>query len=254
MPKLLSRSEFGRQVSTASPTGMNCLEFRRRCLAEPGDLDREFLHHKSECAACADFAAHMSQVDRRLADALRVDVPENLASRIILRQSLHKGQVRDKHRRRRYALAASVLLTLGLAGGFFTMISTTPFHRAVMAHLDGEWDSLVQRQDISDETLTSVLGTVGGELKGDIGKVRHASLCDFSEYGGAHLVLEGREGPVVVLLLPGKHIAGPKVVSGDRADGIIVPTNNGSMVIVGDEGEALDDIERRLHAAVVWRL
>ena len=233
---------------------MNCLEFRRHCFAEPGNQDSEFLRHKSECAACSDFAARISQVDQKVSEALRVDVPENLASRIILRQSLQNGQVPSKHRPRRYAIAASLLLTLGLAGGLYTLIPTTPFHRAVMAHLDGEWDSLVQRQDVSDQKLMSVLDTVGAELKGEIGKIRHASLCDFSEYGGAHLVLEGRKGPVVVLLLPQKHIAGAKVVSGDRAEGILVPTNNGSMAIVGDKDEALHGVERQVRAALVWRL
>lgn len=233
---------------------MNCLEFRRRCLAEPGNQDNEFVRHKNECAACTDFAEHMRKVNKTLVEALRVDVPENLASRIILRQSLQKSEVPSKYKPRRYAIAASLLLTLGLAGGLYTIISTAPFHRAVMAHLDGEWDLLVQRQGVSDQKLMSVLDSVGGELKGDIGKIRHASLCDFSEYGGAHLVLEGRKGPVVVLLLPEKHIAGAKVVSGDRANGIIVPTNNGSMAIVSNEGEAFHDIARRVRSAVVWRL
>jgi len=233
---------------------MNCLEFRRRYLAEPGNRDSEFVRHTSECAACTDFAEHMRKVDKTLVEALRVDVPENLASRIVLRQSLQKSQVPSKHRPRRYAIAASLLLTLGLAGGLYTLISTTPFHRAVMVHLDGEWDSLVQRQGVSDQKLMSVLDSVGGELKGDLGTVRHASLCDFSEYGGAHLVLEGGKGLVVVLLLPEKHIAGPKAISGDRSEGILVPTNNGSMVIAGNEDEALPDIERRVRSAVVWRL
>ena len=233
---------------------MNCLEFRRRCLAEPGNQDSEFVRHKNECAACAEFAVGMRHIDGTLVEALRVDVPENLASRIILRQSLQKSEVPSKYKPRRYAIAASLLLTLGLAGGLHTIISTAPFHRAVMAHLDGEWDLLVQRQDVSDQKLMSVLDTVGGELKGDIGKIRHASLCDFSEYGGAHLVLEGRKGPVVVLLLPEKHIAGSKVMSGDRSEGILVSTNNGSMAIVGDKDEALHGVERQVRAALVWRL
>jgi hypothetical protein len=233
---------------------MNCLEFRRCCLADPGNQDGEFVRHKRECAACAEFAARMSQVDKTVAEALQVEVPENLASRIILRQSLQNGQVPSKHRPRRYAMAASLLLTLGLAGGLYTVISTTPLHRDVMAHLDGEWDSLVQRQDVSDGNLVSVLDTVGAELKGEIGKIRHASLCDFSEYGGAHLVLGGRKGPVVVLLLPEKHISAPEAVSGDKADGIVVPINNGSMAIVGNKDEPFADIERQVRAAFVWRL
>ena len=87
---------------------MNCLEFRRRCLAEPGNQDSEFVRHKRECAACAEFAVSMHDIDRTLVEALRVDVPENLASRIILRQSLQNGQVTGRHKLRRYAIAASL--------------------------------------------------------------------------------------------------------------------------------------------------
>lgn len=233
---------------------MNCLEFRRYCVAEPAAEEREFVRHKNECTACAKFAARMRQVDKTIVEAVHVDVPQDLPSRIILRQSLQEDQAPRKNVSRKYAIAASLMLTLGLAGSFYTLISTAPFHRAVMAHLDGEWESLVEAQDLSDGKLRNVLDTVGAEFKGEVGDIKYASLCDFSEYGGAHLVLEGHKGPVVVLLLPEKHIAGPQVVSGDQGNGVIVPTNNGSMAIVGHKEEPLHNIERRLRTGFVWRL
>lgn len=232
---------------------MNCLEFRRRCLAEPQSNDSGFLRHKSECANCADFAARMGQVEEKLSQALRVDVPENLASRIILRQSLNEGRFQHRRRRPMYALAAGVLLAVGLAGGLFTMISKPSFNQAVMTHLEGEWDSLVVRDDLTAQKLATVLQAVGGELRGSLGNVRHASICNFSKNGGAHLVLEGDQGPVIALLLPEAHVARSEVVYTEKLDGLIVSTNDGSMVIAGEKGTALEETALGVRSAMVWR-
>jgi hypothetical protein len=232
---------------------MNCLEFRRHCLAEPGNRDSTYLRHKGECESCAGFAAHVGQVDKQLSDALHVDVPENLASRIILRQSLAEARAWPTRRWSVYTVAAGVLLAVGLAGFFINVSRAPSFERAVVTHLDSEWNRLVAERDGTQQNLVRVLGSLGGELKGELGDIRHASLCDFAKEGGAHLVLDGRKGPVVVLLLPNNQIEAPRAVATDQFDGSIVPTNHGSMVVIGAEGEDLQGIARKVRSAVVWR-
>ena len=99
---------------------MNCFEFRRYCLSDPATQTAEFLSHKRDCPHCTEFAASVSLMDKGLADALRVEVPGNLASRIILRQSIMRDQTRQK-RKWLLALAASVLIALGLVSPFHTI-------------------------------------------------------------------------------------------------------------------------------------
>lgn len=230
---------------------MNCLEFRRHCLAEPGSQDAQFLRHQSECSNCAAFASRVSLSDKQISEALTVDVPENLASRIILKQSLAD---KPQRQRRTYALAAGVVLLLGLAGGIYTALRTEPFERALTAHLDSEWNILTKEFNATDKELAQVLRGVGGKLKGDIGEIRHVSLCNFTKEGGAHLVLQGRYAPVVILLLPKTRTRTSEVVSTERFDGMIVPITNGVMVVAGDQKENLHEMAERVRAAVVWRL
>ena len=67
---------------------MNCLEFRRTALSEPGNRTQDYLSHRGECDDCARYADSVGVLDKKIADALRVPVPEDLANRIKLRQVL----------------------------------------------------------------------------------------------------------------------------------------------------------------------
>lgn len=233
---------------------MNCLEFRRHCLAEPGSQDSEFLRHKRECPRCADYAAGVGQVDRKLAEALHVDVPANLASRIILRQSIHRDQAKRKQRTRMYALAASVLLTVGLAGGVFVMTRPPSLDRAVIARINAVPEALVAGEAVSNQKLVRVLDTLGAELKGNLGRVSYASIYYVREHQCGQLVIAGAKGPVTVLLMPGIYVTHQRPIQNARFTGVIVPTANGSMAIVGEQEEDLYKIEQQLRSNLTWRL
>lgn len=230
---------------------MNCLEFRRRCVAEPGSQDAELLRHKRGCPRCAEFMANIAQFDKRVTEALYVAAPSNLASRIILRQSLYARQAR---RRRVYALVASVLLVAGLSIGVMVNTRTPPVERAVLARINAVPESLLAKQQIPSTELVRVLRTLGGELNRDLGKVNYASIYYVRNHECGHLVITGAQGPVTVLLMPGVYSDGRQSLQTARFNGVIVPTANGSMAIVGEKGEALAEIEQRMRSAITWRL
>lgn len=233
---------------------MNCLEFRRFCLADPATQDTEFMRHKRDCARCAAFASEVIQLDKKLVGALDIDVPDNLASRIILRQSLDRDASRQRRRRGIYALAAGLLLAVGLTAGVFLTTRAPSPDRRVLAHIEMERELLSTRQDVAQTQLAHVLDTAGVELRGNPGKVRHASLCPLSKNGGVHLVFDGNKGPVIVLLLPKEFVPQPISIRSEKLEGVILPTSNGSMALVGQHGEDLQEIAQRIHRAVTWRL
>ncbi|MFQ5935656.1 MAG: DUF3379 family protein [Acidiferrobacterales bacterium] len=233
---------------------MNCLEFRRHCLADPASQDGELLRHRRDCPRCAEFAASIAQLDKKFVEALRIDVPDNLVSRIILRQSIYLDESRQRHRRRMYALAASLFVAIGLTIGVLVVNRTPPLDRQVIAHVELERALLLTRQEVSRPMLVQVLDTVGAELKGSLGPVRHVSLCHLSKHGGAHIVFDGKKGPVIALLLPKQFITGPTMFRSDKFGGMILPTNNGSMALVGAHGEQLQEVAHRMRTAITWRL
>lgn len=88
---------------------MDCLEFRRRCLTEHNYKGREFLFHENDCEKCARFVVQTKALEVHLADAIRIDVPENLAERVKME---HRVLTSDRKRGQVIALAASILITL----------------------------------------------------------------------------------------------------------------------------------------------
>lgn len=233
---------------------MNCLEFRRICLAEPGCQDSDYLRHQQECPPCAEHAASGIRGDNQLAEALRVEVPDNLASRIILRQSIFSSRAKQRKVRHMYALAAGVLLAIGLAGGWFIANHVPEVDRAVIARINAVPASRVAESQIPNAELIRVIRTVGGELNGKIGRVYYASIYYVREHQCGQLIVQGAVGPVTILLMPGVYIEGARDLHSSELNGIVVPTTNGSMAIVGEPGEPLHDIEQRMRAAVTWQL
>jgi hypothetical protein len=233
---------------------MNCLEFRRICLAEPESRDMDYLRHQQQCRRCAEYAASVIRGDKRLAEALRVDAPDNLASRIILRQSIFSGRAARRNVRRMYALAAGVLLAIGLAGGWFILNHIPEVDRAVIARINAVPASRVAKSQISNAELIRVIRTVGGELNGEIGRVHYASIYYVREHQCGQLIIQGAVGPVTILLMPGVYIDAARDLHSRELNGIVVPTTNGSMAIVGEPGEPLHNIEQRMRAAVTWQL
>ena len=107
---------------------MNCLEFRRILLTDPGTRDPAFVEHKRSCADCADAVGRSAQFEQRLREAVRIEAPENLASRILLKHSFASPVSKPWWRNTAaVALAASLLLVVGLVVS--TVIGTHARHQ-----------------------------------------------------------------------------------------------------------------------------
>lgn len=224
---------------------MNCFEFRHHLFTDPRSQDPELLAHKSGCPACAAFAAEQARFDDSLDQAMRVPVPPQLQSRLILNQSLHQSR-----RIKTLAIAATVLLTVALAGGWWWRPLGPLPDQAVIAHIEEERDLLALRDRVPDAKVAQVAQVIGMPWQGHVGNFRHAGICTIGKHSGAHLVLAGLKGPVTVLLMPGESIARRKSFEGGGFQGILVPTGYGGMAIVGQPGEALDDVAHRIQIAM----
>lgn len=270
---------------------MNCLEFRRIHLADPGNREPEFLRHQRVCDRCARMATRSARFEQTLLEALKVKVPEDLSARILLRQSFQARhdqpfeqslreavnvavpedlssrillrqsfQVRRSRpfwRNRVYALAASVLLVVGLLGGLGGRLlpeEAPSLEEAVFAHILSEPHDETSTKRIQREALASLLAPVGAEVKSDLGQVSAASLCAIRQRIAAHIVLVGEKAPVAVLLMPSERVEERYYIEHGDLRGILSPVHGGSMAIIGEAGETLEPIETRIRSALRWRL
>lgn len=222
---------------------MTCIEFRRLVGADPECRDDAVLAHAGECAGCAGFREEMRGFDRQLREALRVPVPEDLESRVRLGAAF-----RRKPRANWVAMAASLVLAVGVVVALTLNGSSQSLGSAVLAHMYHEPGLLVETdRRIDREKIARVLARVGFEFRGEaLEGVSHAGLCYFRGRLVSHMVVSGQQGPVTVLVLPDITTESATEFEEDGFRGTIVPLERGSIAIVGSEGESLDSIRRRL--------
>ncbi|WP_078121709.1 DUF3379 family protein [Thiosocius teredinicola] len=234
---------------------MNCLDFRRRLLADPFCDDEELLAHEETCPDCAPFARETRAQEIALRNLLQeVTPPEGLAERIQL-AARYEHRVESK-RRWWYAAAASMLLTIGVS--LFSVWHTIDersdlsLAQSVLNHIDDESNHLREAQPVSNGRLKFVFDRFDAELAGDLGQVNFAAECPMRHRTGVHLVMPGKMGPITVFFMPGEDTDGVLPIVSDRFQGEITPTAWGSIAVVGESGERLDGMGEALADAVRW--
>ena len=227
---------------------MNCLAFRRAMSVRPGTEDLEVLAHRRACADCNGFARRQAALERTLSEAVRIPVPDGLASRVLVAHGVGL-EARRRVQRRRVRLAFVASVSLGLAISWL-VLGPEPLDHAVVAHIEGERSHLADRRDLSPDEVNQVLAPLGISVTTGVGRVHYAGTCPIRKHLGAHLVLEGEKGPVTVLFMPGEPVGRRQMFQDGKYRGIIVPSAEGSIAMVGQPGEALDAVERRLGLSV----
>ena len=123
----------------------------------------------------------------------------------------------------------------------------------VLAHLDHEPQALrVTDVAVSDERLRSVVPPSVAELDGDAGLISYARSCVINGRTVPHLVIQGASGPVTVLLMPEEAVSEAIALQGENVNGVILPVGGGSIAIIGEAGERLEEIQERVTKSVTW--
>lgn len=234
---------------------MNCMEFRRMLLTDPRSSEPAFIEHRSHCPECAEAAARSARFERRLAEAVNVEVPENLASRILLKQSF-EPQPRPAWWRsaRLLALAASLLLMVGVAAlGWQSYRAQQQLADEFVALVNGAPYALSATRAVSGSEISATLEPTGLDLAGTIGDVTFAGRCIIRDKLSGHLVVKGDTAPVTVFLMTDRLVENRTRIRTAQYSGIVLPQGSGTIAIVGAPGEMLDDVEARVRAALRFR-
>jgi hypothetical protein len=246
---------------------MNCLEFRRMSLTDPGIQDAGYQRHRHECVACRDYAVGSMDFEAGLREAMNIEVPEDLAARVLLAQAI---AVEQAPRRRWFggwsipglvpglapglAMAASLLLLVVVGWLGMGDFSAPPLSLSaeVVAHIEAERDYLTQPGEVGEARLAALLEGVGARIRHSPGRVSYAGACEIRNKKGVHLVLQGERGPVPVLYVPGEKPGPTQRFEQDGFTGELLAVGDGSLAVVGEGGEALEPIIANLEQAIAW--
>ena len=216
--------------------------YRRALLADPQGESPELREHREACAECSAYRGRLLKFESRLERALKLNMREPAAS---LRPS-------------RFALAASVLLALCVAGGVWLAVPRAGLAAAVVEHVMDEPQSWRSSAPLADPKVAAVLADSHMNLKPGAGQVSYATDCEFRGHVVPHLVVQSAAGPTTVMVLA--HETASAAVKFDEHGyrGVIVPiAGHGSIAILMRSADAqmrdVEAIAARVRQAIVWQ-
>lgn len=236
---------------------MKCDDYKQAIAAEPDELFAGGAAHSAECADCAAYGRSMRSLDALIARALQIEVPELHLPELPPLSGVSKVSrlpVRRLSTPLWLGLAASIAVAAILGIRMLTHEVVYPSLAAeIIAHLDHEPQALaVSDEAVADWRLDTVVGAYA-EMDAGIGLVTYARTCVIHGQTVPHLVIQGESGPVTLILLPDETIDAAVPIEGERIHGVILPVGIGSIAIIGERGEALDQIEKRVIQSMQWK-
>jgi hypothetical protein len=153
-------------------------------------------------------------------------------------------------------MAVAAVLVLGAFIGvrmFGSNVTYPSLADEIVAHLDHEPYALrVTDRPVSDRRLAKVVPASVANMNHDAGLITYAQTCVINGKKIPHLVLQGEQGPVTILLLPDETIDSAVQLEGESINGVLLPVGGGSVAIIGERDERLDDVRQNVLNSVAW--
>ena len=234
---------------------MDCEGIRERIGHDPAKQDAEIDRHVAECAPCLAYRQRLRSNEQLIQKALRFDIdaarkraPTNVqGARAPVRRSFLAG------------IAAGLLgaITLWALVGNRPDLSTEQFAIQVAEHWydePGSWADTDVR--VSNAVLTTALDGKAEIDLSQLGTVSYARSCLVAGQWVPHLVVQGQQGPFMVLLLPGYEIQDPLPLAlpDEGLGGHVVPAGAGSVAVLGGDSDEAERVEAAVVSALDWTI
>jgi hypothetical protein len=239
---------------------MNCEKYKEAIAAEPSTPSNEVAAHVAACASCSAWQAEMQALDAKIARALAINVPDLKIpdlppiedDNVVNLPFERKGKAPTW-----IAIAASFALAAIIGVQYFDTGPDSEYSLAeeILAHIDHEPGALrVTNVAVSDERFANVVNASVGTMDRNVGLISYAQSCVIHGKRIPHLVIQGKEGPITLILMPDEMVDGASTINGESVNGVILPVGNGSIAIIGERLENLAELEKRVIDSVEWSI
>jgi len=229
---------------------MDCEKFRLELLSDPAAHNPELEAHEAACVACGAYAQRARRAEALIASALRFDVAAAKSG-----GSAATGKRMPAAVSAGLAAAVVAAVVLGLGQSFLNP------NNAIAGDLADHWHHEPYSWVVTDQQveLPQLQKAIAGKVLLDRSRmpsITYAHSCFFRGKWVPHLVVQGKQGPVMVMLLPSEEIGKPVSVElvEENLEGIVVPHGQGSIAILGNQGEELQSLQKSLSRAVEWSI
>jgi hypothetical protein len=197
------------------------------------------------------------EFEERIARALAIDVPDLDMPELPDVDSENVSVIRPRARFTPpawFAMAATVVVATAL--GVWMLSSSVEYDslaEEVLAHIDHEPGAFRNADSpVSDKRLYDVVPANLATMDHSAGLITYAQSCEINGRPVPHLVIQGQRGPVTILLMPEEKVTEAIDVEGEHISGVILPVGDGSIAIVGQRDERLDNIKKKIMNSVTW--
>ncbi|WP_448563891.1 DUF3379 family protein [Thalassotalea ganghwensis] len=235
---------------------MDDLQFRRSIYADPNNQDKELLAAMSADPKKQRFTQELQQLDRDITDALEVPVPEGLKEKLLLKQSLESHQQHKRKSRVYMAMAASVVMALGVT--FNTMHYSHAYNSVAdyaIAHTNHEAQHFLNSDEnrVSLVSLNQKMASFNGHFSENPGELIAANFCRFDGMESLHLVFKGKSSPVNIYIVPNAaHLSFKAYFTDQQLQGMVKNYNQSNVIVVGDKEEPIEHWQQKLNQQLRW--
>lgn len=230
---------------------MDDLEFRRRILSEPKLRDTEINDILSVSEANQSFADEVLSLDARIEQAMKVDVPDDLADRILFSSSA--ASEKKTFTKQILAMAASVAFAAGLFVGqinwtpLFVSTAHASLANTAVEHVIHEAPFVNQLDEqVSSRQVNAKLRPFAYKFTENFPyHIYYLNHCGFGTSNALHMVFQGEKGKVTLFVT---NIGSEQAIdfNKDGMSGVVIPIEDSSFILVGEEGEAIQQIASKL--------
>jgi hypothetical protein len=222
---------------------VNHREARLQIGAEPDAASPELLAHLRECGECRLYQEQMRALERDLRGLFERPLP---VSRLAPRAAPQRVTPR------RWALAASVVLAVGVAAMLFSLRPQESLAADVVDHVEHEPQSWSSDAPVSAAAVEPILRRAGVGLDLSSDSVVYARTCFF--HGGTvpHLVVRTDRGLYTVMILRGERVTRRQPFTEAGYSGVLLPSAGGAIAVLTRGQHEVDAVVEQLNRAVRW--
>jgi len=242
---------------------MDDILFRHTAIATPNNKSEDFLKRVADSESDKNLVDESKSFDKLLKDSLKVEVPSDLADKIMFEQSFALERDKNISARWHIAIAASIAFIIGISLPMMSSLLYSPLNNEqtqydigtiALQHVQNEYFLTAKaNENASLQTVNAKLAVYGAEAQKDLGEVLFVNYCSFEGTSALHMILNGEKGRVTVFVVPEKgNFIPADSFSGDHLKGISEKIGKASVVIVGEMDEPLEMMKEKLDSSIKW--
>ena len=259
---------------------MDQIEFTQRVYANPAEPEQELLDAASANPALQKILDEAQQMEGNIGELLSgIVVPEGLEAKLL---ALANDDAADADPQPNlvdlpaanssffhyYAIAASVLLVLGVT--FTLNFNSGPsapelaIAEEAMRHIYAESSELAlidannSNSNMNWAEVDLVMANAGVQLASNVSAnsaVFYANPCIIiPEYSSAHLMMQGNRGAVNVFVIQNSPVTSEYQLRDERFDAMVVPMEQGNLILIGEDGENLEQFKELISGNMEWTI